>query len=363
MNKQAAFVFLLFTLTTGCPWFSVPATAKTSISVKDVASNTLNVVADHLNVPWSLDFLPDGKLLFTERSGTIKLLDLNDQNHSPKLVARINEVSSIGEGGLLGLAVHPNFGYKPFIYLYYSYSKQTHYFNKVVRFQWDHSQLSNPKTLVDEIPAAAIHNGGRLRFGPDGLLYITTGDANHPENAQNLQSLSGKILRIDADGHIPKNNPFPNSLIYSYGHRNPQGLAWDDHGQLWATEHGPRAHDEINLIKPGANYGWPEIIGQVGKGGMQTSILQSGVETWAPSGAEFYHGIFYFCGLRGQALFAFNVKTKELKSYLQNKVGRLRDIRLGPDGLFYVASNNRDGRGFARKEDDLILAIDPKQLN
>jgi glucose/arabinose dehydrogenase len=320
--------------------------------------SSLSVLAKHLDVPWALDFLPDDKLLFTERNGSLHLIDLQQNQAKIQTILRLNDVATVGEGGLLGLAVHPNFE-KPFIYLYYTYSARNAFFNKVVRYQVVKNRLLNPTILLDNIPAASIHNGGRMRFGPDGLLYITTGDAHDPQASQDLDSLAGKILRIDENGSIPPNNPFPKSPVYSYGHRNPQGLAWDEQGQLWATEHGPAEHDEINLIKAGGNYGWPIITGDEQKKNMLSPILQSGNKTWAPSGGEIYKGILYFCGLRSKSLFAFNLKTKQLNVYLHHDLGRLRDIRLGPGLLFYLATNNRDGRGIAKKEDDRIVLIHP----
>ncbi|KTD23566.1 Soluble aldose sugar dehydrogenase yliI precursor [Legionella lansingensis] len=323
----------------------------------------ISILAKKLDVPWGLDFLPDNKLIFTQRAGTIHLIDLKDSSREVKPIARINDVATIGEGGLLGIAVHPQFASQPFVYVYYTYGRQDHYLNKVVRYQFDNNHLSHPMIIIDGIPGAATHDGGRIRFGPDGYLYITTGDAQTPQSAQDLNSLAGKILRVKDDGNIPEDNPFPKSAVYSYGHRNPQGLAWDERGQLWATEHGPTAHDEINLIKAGGNYGWPVITGEERKQGMEMPILESGFSTWAPSGAEIFNETLYFCGLRGRTLYGFNLQTKQLNKYFQGELGRLRAIKLGPNKLFYVATNNRDGRGIPQKDDDLIVVINPEKLN
>lgn len=325
-------------------------------------SPLVSILVKNLEIPWALDFLPDNKIIITEKLGRVSVIDLQQQQKIAKVIATIEEVAPVGEGGLLGVAVHPNFEKNSFIYLYYTYQAEGNYFNKVVRYQLKNSQLTNATVMIDDIPGAAIHDGGRLRFGPDGYLYITTGDAQTPEAAQDPQSLAGKILRLTEDGTIPVDNPFPGSPVFSYGHRNPQGIAWDEEGQLWETEHGSSAHDEINLIKAGNNYGWPVVRGEQRKKGMEPPILQSGSTTWAPSGAEILNGILYFTGLRGRALYGFNLKTMRLDNYFSGKFGRMRDIRLGPDKLFYVLTNNRDGRGIPKQEDDMIIVINPDRM-
>ncbi len=321
----------------------------------------LSVVVKNLQIPWALDFLPDGTMLFTERPGKIYSVDLKKSNE-PVEIASIEEAAPIGEGGLLGLAVHPDFQHNPFVYVYYTYQLHDNYLNRVVRYQLSENKLHDPSLIIDKIPGAPTHNGGRIRFGPDNYLYITTGDAQIPDAAQDINSFAGKILRIKDDGSIPEDNPFINSPVYSYGHRNPQGIAWDEQGQLWATEHGPTAHDEINLIKPGRNYGWPIITGKGSQSGMETPAIESGYVTWAPAGAEILDNVLYFCGLRGRALYGFDLKTKKLSKYLSGSLGRLREIKLAPGGLFYVATNNRDGRGIPKKDDDMIVIINPEKL-
>ena len=211
----------------------------------------VSVVAQNLEVPWALAFLPDGRLLITERRGSVKILDKG----IVRLVSEISEVSQIGESGLHGIAVHPNFKENQYVYAYYTYSSSDgNNKNRVVRFKLDENKLTEDKIILDEIPAASNHDGGRIKFGPDGLLYITTGDASNPSLSQNKTSLAGKILRLTDEGLIPSSNPFGNS-VYSYGHRNPQGLAWDDKGNLWETEHGSTATDELNKSKLGGNCG------------------------------------------------------------------------------------------------------------
>ena len=219
-------------------------------------------LAKKLEIPWALDFLPDGSIVFTERSGRVRLIDAQE-GLLPEPLLTIDEVAQRGEGGLLGIAVHPDFASNHFIYLYYTYQGRENPANRVVRFRKQDRALLDKEIIVDNIPAASIHNGGRIKFGPDGLLYITTGDASISNLAQDKNSLAGKILRVKDDGAIPPGNPFPNSPVYSFGHRNPQGLDWDDQARLWATEHGSSATDEVNLIEPAEasiqvtiKYGW-----------------------------------------------------------------------------------------------------------
>ncbi|ACJ19834.1 PQQ-dependent sugar dehydrogenase [Coxiella burnetii] len=320
----------------------------------------VSILVSGLEVPWALSFLPDRDLLVTERKGRVLLIDLQSGKPVIKVVAKINEVASVAESGLSGIAVHPHFQQNHWIYLYYTYRRNGRYVNKVVRYELMNNQLTNPKIILDNILAARTHDGGRIKFGPDGYLYITTGDAQVAKAAQNPKSLAGKILRIKDDGSIPADNPFPGSPVYSYGHRNSQGIAWDKAGNLWSTEHGSDAHDEINLIKPGKNYGWPIVRGNEKRSDMESPILQSGEATWAPAGAAIIGEKLYFAGLRGEALYVFNIKTHDLHKYFEGEFGRLRAVVVGPDGLLYVTTSNRDGRGLPRPDE--ILVINPKKL-
>ena len=246
----------------------------------------IETVADNLDIPWSIAWAPDGTIFFTERIGNLKVIKDGLVLENPILSLDVGGV----EGGLLGIALDPNFSENHYVYLYYTYNDFLSIQNKLVRYVESNLTLSEDKVLLDKIPGGAFHDGGRIKFGPDGKLYVTTGEIGDATLAQDLNSLAGKILRINADGTIPQDNPFPNSPIFSYGHRNPQGLDWDNSENLVATEHGPSgwrgfAHDEINVIIPGGNYGWPEIVGSETKDGFFTPILNSGDETWAPSGA------------------------------------------------------------------------------
>ena len=323
----------------------------------------ISTAVQNLQTPWEITFLPDGRLLITERSGSLVLIDA-DSERIP-----IVGVLEQGESGLLGLALHPEFDQNGLLYLYMSYQGAGSLLNRVERYQFDGKVLSDRMVIIDQIPGDVNHDGGRIEFGPDGLLYITTGDASYGHNAQDINSLAGKILRLHDDGTIPADNPFGNA-VYSYGHRNPQGLAWDEQGQLWSTEHGPSGlgsgYDELNLIEIGGNYGWPDIQGDQTRVGMISPRLQSGGnETWAPGDLEIVDGVAYFTGLRGSTLYSVplnDIRPETLQRHFASEYGRLRALRLGSDGLLYVGTSNRDGRGSIRAGDDKIFRIDPKQL-
>jgi glucose/arabinose dehydrogenase len=323
-------------------------------------------VLTRLDIPWELVFLPDGSMLFTERPGTVKMVDIKN-GPSAVAVFTVPDVAAEGEGGLLGMALHTDFARNGLIYFYHTYSTNSTssgLANRVVRYLFQNGRFSQPVVVFDGIRGESIHDGGRIKFGPDGCLYITCGDSSESNRAQDLNSPNGKIHQIRADGSIPADNPFPGSSVYSYGHRNPEGLAWDDKGQLWETEHGSIAHDEVNLIQPGKNYGWPVITGNQTRTGMESPIIQSGQDTWAPSGLAVFDGKLYFAGLRGQRLYEVTITgdTPSLKRYYNGSFGRLRDVVVGPDGLFYVLTNNRDGRGYPTGEDDQIIRINPSKL-
>ncbi len=335
--------------------------------LKDKPSQRIETVANNLEVPWEFVFLPNGDILLTERTGALKIIS----NGQTLTIAKIPDVKAYGEGGLMGLALHPNFSSNNYIYLYYAYSGESDQtLNRVVLYKFSNNSLSDRKVLIDNIPGAINHNGGRLKFGPDGFLYITTGDSLNPSLAQDKNSLAGKILRVTDEGKPTPSNPFKNQ-VYSYGHRNPQGLSWDNQGRLWATEHGQSATDEVNLIVKGKNYGWPLIRGDQTGTSMETPFAQSGQETWAPAGAVFLpagrqgtNGSLFFGGLRGQALFELKVGNGSaiIRKYFLQEFGRIRDVVLGPDGFIYISTSNRDGRGNPRNNDDKILKIDPSKL-
>lgn len=321
----------------------------------------VSILATNLEIPWSLVFLPSGEILFTERPGRIRIIDKNGKL-DPKPVFTVSDVKTIGEGGLLGITISPDFETNSRVFLYYTYD-QNGPLNRVVSYKFDGQNFTDRKVLVENIRGAVFHNGGRIKFGPDGFLYVTSGDALNPSQAQDKNSNSGKILRMTEDGKVAPGNPFDN-FIYSYGHRNPQGLAWDKNGQLWETEHGNNAHDEVNKIDPGKNYGWPTIQGHESAAGMVIPIINSENSTWAPSGAAILDNYLYFAGLRGTALYRIKItdQNPKLETFFKGEFGRIRDVIVGPNKLLYILTSNRDGRGAPSKDDDKILIINPALL-
>jgi aldose sugar dehydrogenase len=325
------------------------------------------IIAEDLEIPWDIAFLSNGDFLVTERPGRLQLIT-SSGNRTEILVSG---VKTGGEGGLLGIVLHPNFDTNNYLYLYLSATGiggKT--INRVERYVFEQNTLTQKKTIITNIPGAPYHDGGRMEFGPDGMLYITTGDATESRLAQDKNSLAGKILRIYDDGTIPRDNPF-NNEIYSYGHRNPQGIAWDDRGNLWSTEHGRSGiHsglDEINLIQKGGNYGWPDSEGDTVRAGTIAPALHSGpTVTWAPASLIFYNGNLYFGGLRGEGLYEALLQKStitQLNKYFDKEYGRIRTVRSGPDGNLYILTSNRDGRGDIMAGDDKLIRINTQLLN
>lgn len=327
-------------------------------------SKDIKIIAQNLDIPWEIAFLPNGDMLVTERSG--KLLKIIPES---KTIAEIGGVKHIGEGGLLGLAVHPNFSENSFIYIYLTTQDSRGISNRVERYKLLNDTVIEKEIVLEGIRGSSNHNGGRIAFGPDGYLYITTGDAENPDLAQDKNSLNGKILRVTDDGSAPADNPFGNP-VYSLGHRNPQGLTWDQNGTLWETEHGPSGaqtgYDEVNIIVKGANYGWPIIKGEQIGDGYVSPVIQSGADdTWAPGGITYWNGSLFFVGLRGEALYQAKIEQGNklnLTTHFKGTYGRLRAITLGNDGYFYLVTSNTDGRGRENPGDDILIKIDPKTL-
>ncbi len=323
------------------------------------AAARVEVVATGLEAPWALAFAADGRLFVTERPGRLRVVRDGRLQREP--VATLPVVAR-GESGLLGLALAPDFVTSGHLYLCYTARKGGGTINRLVRFTLRDGGLADEHAMLDDMRAYAIHDGCRVKIGPDGKLWATMGDAGEAALAQQRDSKNGKVFRLNLDGSVPADNPFPGSPVFSYGHRNPQGLAWDARGRLVEDEHGPVAHDEINAILPGRNYGWPEVRGIAHDPRFVDPLAESGTDTWAPSGSAFLGDHLYVAALRGARLLrvAFDAQggvagvDTALEGY-----GRLRDVVAGPDGALYVATSNRDGRGNPARDDDRILRVTP----
>jgi glucose/arabinose dehydrogenase len=326
----------------------------------------VEVVATGLRIPWEIAFLPDGDLLVTERPGTLVRIGAEGKTYA------VEGVRHVGEGGLLGLALHPDFAENRYIYLYLTSSSGGGVENRIERYVLDHDALSDRTVILEGIPGAMYHDGGRIAFGPDGMLYATTGDASDSANARSTDSLAGKILRMTDEGEVPADNPFGNHT-WSYGHRNPQGIDWDDQGRLWQSEHGRSGArsgmDEINLIVRGGDYGWPTIEGSETVEGMMTPIADSGAdETWAPGDIAWMgDGRLLFTGLRGESLYEGKLsddgRSLEIVAHFRGDFGRIRAVVIGPDGAIYLSTSNTDGRGTPKADDDTILRISREALS
>lgn len=351
----------------------------------EVASSTegktqfrIETVVGGLEVPWSIVFTPDGRMLFTERPGRVRVLENGKLRAEP--LATISDVEPSGESGLMGLTLHPRFAQNHLLYLAYAYrgdGKRV----RVERFRETGSALVDRKVIIEDIPAAQFHAGCRLRFGPDAKLYVTTGDATERELAQKLDSLAGKILRLNDDGSVPSDNSFVNQQgarpeIWSFGVRNPQGIDWQPStNNLFETEHGPSGFDgpgggdEVNIIEKGMNYGWPVIHHTQTGAGLESPLLEY-TPAVAPASGMFYRGSafpefknnFLFGCLRGTCIIRVVLDGRRVKSQerlLEGSYGRIRDVAEGPDGAIYFSTSNRDGRGSQAANDDRILKLIP----
>lgn len=327
-----------------------PAADETSTAASSWAEP--RIVAENLDAPWSIAFY-DGAALVSERDSA-RILELDGAGQARE-VATVDGVAPLGEGGLLGLAVHENH-----LYAYVTAAND----NRIERFPLSGApgnlSLGRPEILLDGIPAGSTHNGGRMAFGPDGLLYATVGDAGNREAAQDRDSPSGKILRMTPEGGVPEGNPFPDSLVYSYGHRNPQGLAWAQDGTLYASEFGQNTWDELNVIEPGGNYGWPEVEGVGNSDTFINPVQQWETSEASPSGIAIRDDTLFMANLRGARVREIPlVDTSQSVELFIGEYGRLRDVTVAPDGSLWVMTNNTDGRGAPSPKDDRILRFDP----
>ncbi|MFC4025360.1 PQQ-dependent sugar dehydrogenase [Oceanobacillus longus] len=317
-----------------------------------VPDGARTVIAQNLDIPWEIAKVED-TIYISERNGSIVTINGDEQVRKPVKFDR--PLAEQAEAGLLGIAFPKDFNETKTAFAYYSYQKNNGNYQRIVTIEETEKQWKETSILLDEIPGGTYHHGGRIEISPDDKLFIAIGDASNPDSAQNKNSLAGKILRMNSDGTVPDDNPFSGSYVFSYGHRNPQGLAWGPNGELYATEHGNQAHDEINQIQAGNNYGWPVIEGDQTEEGMESPLLHSGEETWAPSGMAYYQGDFYFASLRGEGLRKFDpIKLKQ--DLIVSDVGRVRDV-LAIDGGVYIITNNTDGRGNPTENDDQLIFI------
>lgn len=380
MNHLGHLVILFMLSAFGCS-----SAAPTGISNAETftAENSqtrfrVETVASGLEVPWAFAWLPNGDMLFTERPGRVRIIEKGKLRAEP--VYTVPDVEPSSESGLMDVSLHPNFAVNNFVYLAYAYrgdGKRV----RVVRYKFADGKLTEPKTVIENIPAAPNHAGTRVRFGPDGKLYVTTGDATDRQIAQQMNNLGGKTLRLNDDGTTPPDNPFVNQQgarpeIWSIGHRNAQGLAWQPgSGLMFQTEHGPSGFDgpgggdEVNIVEAGKNYGWPVVHHQESRAGMVDPLLVY-TPACAPASGAFYNadkfpefkGNFFFGCLRGTRIIRVVLNGRNVvkqENLLEGNLGRIREIAQGPDGFIYFSTSNRDGRGRPAPDDDRIMRLVP----
>ncbi len=352
----AVVTFSVFVLTSP----SDPLPLPLPLSASNSESASVSILAENLDKPRAIAISGD-RIFVTEQNGFIRVIQNNTLIESPLAVFRS---ANVFDGGLLGIALHPDFSNNHYIYVFLTYTDDGYLWNKILRITESENKLQDAETIFDKIPGSRFTNGGFIKFGPDGKLYVGTGtisDSSHLP--QDVDSLSGKILRINDDGTIPNDNPFSDSPVYSLGHRNPQGMTWDDNGNMFVAEIGPEKNDEINLIQAGKNYGWPEQQCS-GNENFESAILcyDPSIE---PGGILFYSGDkldfespFIMASMRAANLYQvdFEEGLSSQKSILSG-IGRVRDVVEGPDGSLYVITSNTDGKGFPDRTDDKLLRI------
>ncbi|HJM79657.1 MAG TPA: PQQ-dependent sugar dehydrogenase [Nitrosopumilus sp.] len=363
MNKKiqiiaiiGAITFSIFVLTSSDNETSIPLPKPNSYSEND----SVIILAENLDKPRAIAVF-DNRIFVTEKDGSIRVIEDNVLLESPLATFR---TPNVFDGGLLGITVHPNFSNNNFLYVFLTYEENGNLWNKVLRITEENNKLQDVEIILDKIPGSSFTNGGFLKFGPDAKLYVGTGTVSDDSHLpQDINSLSGKILRLNDDGTIPNDNPFLDSPVYSLGHRHTQGMAWDDKNNLYVAEFGPEKNDEINLIKPGKNYGWPEQQCS-GNTNFENAILcyDPSIE---PGGILFYSGDridfeskFIMASMRASNLYQvdFEDGLGSQKSILSGN-GRIRDVVEGPDGSIYLITSNTDGKGFPDGLDDRLLRI------
>lgn len=361
--------------------FSSTKDTLSQIPVFNESSIRIEEFATGIEIPWDIEFLDDETILVTERTGKVRLIRNGILQEAPALDL-ITQIVSIGEAGLMGITKHPAYNENKFVYIYHTYKSEGDSYLKISRYKFDNDKLISEEIILSELPTGSVHSGGQLEFGPDGKLYVTTGDVASADLAQDLDSLAGKTLRINDDGTVPNDNPYFDStngistmdFVYSYGHRNAQGLDWHPiTHEMYQSEHGPSGwdgpggFDEINQIKRGGNYGWPEIVGDEKRNGMYSPLIVYSPAI-APASLTFYKGEMFpelknyllVGALRGNALIAIDVDSNEVvEKYrlVDSEYGRIRFVTTAPDGSIYFTTSNRDGRGTVNNGDDKIYRI------
>jgi glucose/arabinose dehydrogenase len=326
------------------------AASSSSTSPSATRAGQVSVLVRGLEAPWGIAFLPGGDALVTERDSA-RILRVPAGGGDPAEVQRLSEVDGDGEGGLLGIAVSPTYARDQLVYVYYSTADD----NRIARLRLGGS----PQPIVTGIPRSGIHNGGRLVFGPDGYLYAGTGDASTSGRSQDRNSLGGKVLRMTPDGKPAPGNPFGN-LVWTYGHRNVQGLVFDSAGRLWASEFGQNRFDEVNLIQAGKNYGWPTVEGASDDPRFTAPLVTWPTSEASPSGVTIAGSTLYVAALRGERLWQVPLqgdRTGSPRAALEGEYGRLRAVQVAPDGSLWILTSNRDGRGDPTGDDDRILRL------
>ncbi|KPI01346.1 hypothetical protein OK074_0599 [Actinobacteria bacterium OK074] len=322
----------------------------------------VRTLTENLNTPWGLAALPDGDLLVSSRDkGTITRVD--GTTGKKTVLGTVMGVSASGEGGLLGIALSPDYASDHMVYAYFTTDSD----NRIARLLYDpekppDEQLGAPDTVFRGIPKGYIHNGGRIAFGPDGMLYAGTGESGTSNLSQDKKSLGGKILRMTPEGDPAPGNPFGDSVVYSYGHRNVQGLAWDDKQRLFASEFGQDTWDELNAIEPGGDYGWPDAEGKSTDAKFVNPIAQWHTDDASPSGIAYVNGTIWMAGLKGQRLWRIPLNgTKAAaapQSFLKGEYGRLRTVLAAGGNKLWLTTSNTDGRGDPKQGDDRILEVE-----
>lgn len=380
MNKYTISIVVILTVISAYLFLSRDSTQPSLSSLSPSLSPTttsapkgyeIETIVTNVKVPWSIAFTSNQRFLITERTGTIWAVE-NNQKQQPALY-KVSDVSRDGESGLLSITPDPDYQTNQYIYIAYTTRQGNRFTLQVDRLRDEQTRLVYDATIIRDLPANRNHAGSRIAFGPDNKLYVTVGDALERQLAQDNSSLAGKILRLNTDGSIPTDNPTKDSLIYAKGLRNPQGLAWDTQGNLYATDHGPSGFDgpgggdEINQIIAGGNYGWPLVSHEQSQTGllspkvvMTPAIAPASIAYYEGDKLPEFFGKFLVGGLAGEGLYVVDPKTWQITKLMDIQLGRIREVTVSPDGYIYFTTSNTDGRGEERRDDDRILRIRPR---